>query len=182
MKKKLFIVIEGLSGSGKTTLSLLLAEKLNGYYIKPPGSPFDKIRSEIDQYVDNISRSLFYLSGISHVSSNIKREISNKHIISDKYIYTTLAFPRSNGIPIEIPPYLKILMPDFAFYLETEESIRLERISTRENKLLLRKENMSEREKKIELEFQKFNLIKIKNNDSIEDGLSQIMQHLKKHL
>lgn len=181
MKTNLFITIEGLSGSGKTTIALLLAKKINGYYIKPPGYPFDIIRDEVDRTVDDISRTLFYLAGITHTSSIIKKEISKRSVVADKYIYTTLAFPRSNNILVEIPPYMDILMPDFSFYLETEDSIRLERITQREKGLSFRKPDMidREREKRIREEFKKFNLIIITNNGKIKDTLSQIMKHLE---
>lgn len=176
-KDKIFVVIEGLSGSGKSTVAQILTEKLDGIYLKPPEAPFNAIRGDVDQTCDAQTRFLFYLTGLSHVSHQIKELKKTRAVVLDKYIDTTVLFPKSKGYDFEIPLNITLEKPDYIFYLEIIDNIRLERLKKRDEAWAKnRSPEMLIREQKIKQLFQEKKYIHfIDNSKTLSDTINQIL-------
>ncbi|RUM62237.1 MAG: dTMP kinase [Persephonella sp.] len=140
----LFIVFEGIDGSGKTTqakkLYHYLKEKnLKTVLTKEPGGTEEgkKIREILlnkDYSIPPIAELLLYEADRSiHINNFVKPKLNNNFIvISDRYIYSTLAYQHfGRGIERRIIDFLNSittgdLIPDivFLFDIPVEESLR----------------------------------------------------------
>lgn len=127
-----FIVLEGLGGVGKTTIGKLLAEKLDGVYIKTPTESFSLMRSEIDSHAAPMARFLFYLASIAQASQEISEIVAHYPVVCDKYLLATICWHRAMGIDVQLPEFAHIRIPDYTFLLTCIEAQRIERLRQRD--------------------------------------------------
>lgn len=179
--RTLFISIDGLSGSGKTTMTFHLANKFGGLYMKSPPRPLDIIRTEVDNAMDPTARVLYYLSGIVQQGKDIEQELLHRSVVIDKYIYTTLAYARSIDIPAVVPPFIKLLKPDFSFYMVTSDELRMQRIKARDGNLSYRGSHMLQYEQQVHHEFSKLPLVHINNDGDMDTVLNNICHIIQQH-
>lgn len=181
-KKNNFIVIEGLDGSGKGTISKKLSEKLGFELYKTPPYPYEQIRETIDATADIETRFFFYLSSVLYASKEITQILRKKHVICDRYIYSTVCYHSvltPNFACFDIS-HLNILKPDFVFYLNASFEERAKRIAKRENRKIedVMNDKYGKRNflSKVEKEISKFKeLIKIDTeNRTIDEIVTQI--------
>lgn len=173
------IVIEGISGVGKTSIAKALSKEISAIYIKTPIEPLDTIRSEVDSVFSNESKALYYLSSIVELSSRIDEMLKHSSVVIDKYIYSSMVYPKINGIDFEIPSWLNIRKPDFAFLITLNENIRIERLIQRGSDLNINKHIDKEKVQKIMDIYSNLGLIEISNNENIEDTISNILEKIK---
>lgn len=146
MKKGIFVVFEGLDGAGKTTQINLLKdwfEKKNKivYNIKQPTDFYRKdkrVRNYLDKGVVPNMYSIALLAAADRTYQNeaeIKPILSKGiNIISDRYLYSSLAFFKARGIEYEeiIRLNKNIEKPDVVIFLDIKPKKALERIKIRD--------------------------------------------------
>lgn len=140
--KNCLIAFEGIDGSGKTTLSKLLCEKLN-----VEGTPtiwyeereekdrgFNALKPFVSKETPKEASLLFYLASAIHKSACIRTILETHWVICDRYVYSTLAYHAAHGVDLDIIVPLErlpIRKPDFYFFLQVEEEVRLKRLRAR---------------------------------------------------
>jgi dTMP kinase len=180
-----FIALEGIDGSGKTTCAKIVAEKLNAQYYKTTSSIFEKVRSEIEELKDAKVRFLFYLTATVYASNEIRELLPKKPVVCDRYLYSTLTYHKSLGVDTSCLNIdkLRIIRPDFCFYLYADDAVIRERVSKREHKSRsdLELEKNKELQKKIHEEFMILPLIKIDTTEmDIEETCDKILLKIRK--
>lgn len=141
----MFIVFEGIDGAGTTTQAEKLRDWLGqkGFEAlatgEPTANPIGKIVREVLQKKWRTSPEALQLLFCADRADHLTREIEpslaeNKIIISDRYVWSTLAFG-TLACPLN---WLKNLnasfrAPDFLFYLRISPKKALERIGKRGN-------------------------------------------------
>ena len=139
--KGTFVCIEGLDGCGKTTQSKLLVEKLqrsyNAMYTAEPsdGKVGDFIRKSI-LYGEKRSTSLaeallFAADRVEHVENEVLPALrQGKLVISDRYIYSSLAYQGAAGLSLEwiqsINQYA--LRPELAIFIDVDPRAVMQRL------------------------------------------------------
>ncbi|MBU0647857.1 dTMP kinase [Patescibacteria group bacterium] len=138
MTKPLFICFEGLDGSGKTTQALLLADQLNGFYTREPSDyPIGKlIRERLQNQQLDISHQTFQLMYAADRGDHWAGEVQpclnqGKHVIFDRYFFSSIAFGASQGINYQwlnnVNRFYQI--PDILFYIDTPVDLCLQRLT-----------------------------------------------------
>ena len=86
--KPAFIAIEGVDGSGKTTTAKLLANRLNGVYLKTAPKTYETICNQFDSSSnDNRARFLFYVNATCEAAENILQLISSGiSVVADRWV------------------------------------------------------------------------------------------------
>ena len=104
MRKKIFIVFEGIDGSGKTMHSLAIAKKIKSLripcvYIREPGGSkeAENIRkfllSKVNKNFGSLTDTLIYLAARNeNFLTNIKKIHKKKIIICDRFTDSTIAY------------------------------------------------------------------------------------------
>ena len=139
--KGTFVCIEGLDGCGKTTQAKLLVEKLqrsySAMYTAEPseGKVGDFIRKCI-LYGDKRSTSLaeallFAADRVEHVENEVLPALrQGKLVISDRYIYSSLAYQGAAGLSLEwiqsINQYA--LRPELAIFIDVDPRAVMQRL------------------------------------------------------
>jgi len=155
-KKGAFICIEGLDGCGKTTQAKLLVEKLqkshNAVYTAEPS------RGKIGTFIRNrilygekrpptdVEALLFAADRIEHVENEIKPALAQGQlVISDRYIYSSLAYQGSAGLSLEWIENINAhaLRPDLALFIDVDPKNVMQRM--KEKKSLM--ENLETQQK-----------------------------------
>ena len=155
-KKGAFICIEGLDGCGKTTQAKLLAKKLqkshNAVYTAEPsqGKIGIFIRNRIlygeKRPPTDIEALLFAADRIEHVENEIKPALAQGQlVISDRYIYSSLAYQGSAGLSLEWIENINAhaLRPDLALFIDVDPKNVMQRM--KEKKSLM--ENLETQQK-----------------------------------
>ena len=128
-----FICVEGVDGVGKTTVAKELASALGGVYYKTPPEPFSSIRTLVDHGAPSEARFHFYVSSVIWASREISRILFERPVVSDRYIYSTLAYHRV--LSPDLPPLIlrpqSIRRPDYAVLLIASEAARSSRLQHR---------------------------------------------------
>ncbi|HIQ38539.1 MAG TPA: dTMP kinase [Methanothermococcus okinawensis] len=132
MEKYKFIVFEGIDGSGKTVQSKKLSESINGYYTYEPtegdvGKLIRRIlRGEVC-YSSETLALLFAADRREHVST-ISRELEHRHVVSDRYIYSSIVYQTIQGVDLDFILSINrfVIKPDVLVYLDVdvEEALR----------------------------------------------------------
>ncbi len=145
-KRGAFIVIEGLDGSGKTTQAKLLVERLqkshNAVYTTEPS--FGKIGSFIrdrclyeEKRLDSaVEALLFAADRVEHVQNEVVPALTEgKLVISDRYVYSSLAYQGSAGLNIDWINAINkpALKPDLAVFIDVSPEIVLERLNRKKS-------------------------------------------------
>ncbi len=133
-----FINFEWWDWSGKTTQFDLLSQRFNA--VKLSSHISEEIKS-IRWYIEELSRDntdlrlSYYLMASIHDSEKAKKLLWIwKNVLTDRYIFSTLAYHRAmwsnfaSSIELE---KLDILRPDLTIYLDVDEKERFERLNLR---------------------------------------------------
>lgn len=194
--KSAFIVIEGLDGSGKTTQAKTLVQKLgqsyNAVYTLEPskGRIGSFIRRQILYGEKRLSvpveALLFAADRVEHVQNEIIPKLSKGQIvISDRYVYSSLAYQGSSGLSLDWIQTLNqnALRPDLALFIDVDPEIVLNRLKRKKSIM----ENI-ETQKKVREVYLKFvnrgELFRIEGNQPIkavaEEVLTAVTEFLRK--
>jgi dTMP kinase len=141
-KKGVFICIEGLDASGKTTHAHRLVRNLrrkgfDALYTTEPS------RGEIGRFIRTfilqrkrrvpsvVEALLFAVDRVDHVEKEIKPMLENgKIVVSDRYVYSTLAYQGAAGLDIKWIEEINrlALSPDLAIYIDVPPEVVVKRI------------------------------------------------------
>jgi dTMP kinase len=131
-REALFVCIEGLDKSGKTSQSILLVNSLSGkgfdavYTTEPSRGEIGKfirrhVLSRKERVPAVVEALLFAADREDHVETQIKPMLKEgKVIVSDRYVYSSLAYQGAAGLDIEWIKEINrsALKPDLAIYLD----------------------------------------------------------------
>ena len=141
-KKGVFICIEGLDASGKTTHAHRLVRNLrrkgfDALYTTEPS------RGEIGRFIRTyilqrkrrvpsvVEALLFAVDRVDHVEKEIKPMLEKgKIVVSDRYVYSTLAYQGAAGLDIKWIEEINrlALSPDLAIYIDVPPEVVVKRI------------------------------------------------------
>jgi dTMP kinase len=140
-KKGVFICIEGLDGCGKTTQAKLLAKKLrksyNAVYTAEPS------RGKIGTFIRKrclygekrlstvVEALLFAADRVEHVENEVLPALrEGRLVISDRYVYSSLAYQGAAGLSIEWIEQINIhaLKPDLAVFIDVNPKTVMQRL------------------------------------------------------
>jgi dTMP kinase len=143
-KRSFFICIEGLDGCGKTTQAKLLARRLkktySAVYTAEPSN--GKIGKFIKQYYLHaekrgssiIEALLFAADRFEHVQSEVLPKVNEgKLVISDRYVYSSLAYQGAAGVDLSWIESLNAhaTRPDLALFIDVAPEVVVQRLKTR---------------------------------------------------
>ena len=141
-----FIVIDGMDGSGKTTQTMKLVEyifkrdKRNHIvltrepYASNMGLEIRKLLAESTDPMQNGYKmaELFVGDRKIHVYELIAPSVEQgRHVISDRYKYSTLAYQQTQGVPLEklMEMHNGFLVPDITFIFDVPAEVAMQRMS-----------------------------------------------------
>jgi dTMP kinase len=144
-KRGIFICLEGIDASGKSTQARWLVRNLrsrgfNAIYTTEPSK--GEVGSFIRQYVLQRKRRvpavvealLFAVDRVDHVESKIEPALeSGKIVVSDRYVYSSLAYQGAAGLDIGWIKQVNsmALPPDLAIYIDASPEVVLKRMRRR---------------------------------------------------
>jgi len=144
-KRGVFICLEGIDASGKSTQARLLVRNLrsrgfNAIYTTEPSK--GEVGSFIRQYVLQRKRRvpavvealLFAVDRVDHVESEIEPALeSGKIVVSDRYVYSSLAYQGAAGLDINWIKQINsmALPPDLAIYIDAPPEVVVKRMRRR---------------------------------------------------
>ncbi|MEM2098988.1 MAG: dTMP kinase [Candidatus Bathyarchaeia archaeon] len=155
-KKGLFICIEGLDGCGKTTHAKLLAKRLRlshgAVYTAEPS------RGKIGVFIrksflygekrlsSSVEALLFAADRLEHVQREVLPALrEGRLVISDRYIYSSLAYQGAAGLSIDWIKKINEYAPcaDLAVFIDVDPQVALQRLKRRHSVM----ENLSTQQK-----------------------------------
>ncbi|MCW3976318.1 MAG: dTMP kinase [Candidatus Bathyarchaeota archaeon] len=142
VKRGVFICLEGIDASGKSTQARWLVRNLRrrGFDAIYTTEPSD---GEIGRFIKRfvlqrkrripavVEALLFAVDRVDHVESKIERALeSGKIVVSDRYVYSSLAYQGATGLDID---WIKgvnrmALPPDLAIYIDVPPEVVVERM------------------------------------------------------
>ena len=144
-KRGVFICLEGIDASGKSTQARWLVRNLrrrgfNAIYTTEPSK--GEVGSFIRRYVLQRKRRvpavvealLFAVDRVDHVESKIEPALeSGKIVVSDRYVYSSLAYQSAAGLDIGWIKQINrmALPPDLAIYLDVPPEVVVKRMRRR---------------------------------------------------
>ncbi|MBS7636843.1 dTMP kinase [Candidatus Bathyarchaeota archaeon] len=191
-----FICVEGLDGCGKTTQAKILMRKLRkiGYdavYTAEPSR--GKIGRFIKRYclhggkrVSSIVEALLFAADrYEHVEAEIIPALKNgKIVISDRYLYSSLAYQGAAGLNIEWIRRINehAIPPNLAIFIDVEPDTVIKRLKPKKSVM----ENL-ETQRKVREVYLKFvengELVRVDGNKSkrevAKEVLSTVLDYLK---
>ncbi len=172
------IAIEGISGVGKTSVARALAHALGAVYIKTPIEPLDIIRVEIDESFSSVSRALYYLSGITELSKRVEDVLKTSPVVVDKYVHSSLVYPRINGVNLELPVWAGIRMPNHSFLITLAEEKRIKRLLARGSDLKANKHVGVDKVDRLISAYKDLGLVEISNDGDLDATVATIISKL----
>ncbi|UCH57035.1 MAG: dTMP kinase [Candidatus Bathyarchaeota archaeon] len=141
-KRGVFIVFEGIDGSGKSTHIKILADELRrrGHNVLQTSEPSkDRIGNFIRRYAERNDRRLtpeteallFAADRFEHVKKVLKPALRRgRTVISDRYIYSTLAYQGAGGVSLDWIREMNRFAPkpDLAILLDILPEFGLQRV------------------------------------------------------
>jgi thymidylate kinase len=128
----MFCCLEGLRGVGKSTTAQRLADTIGGKYLPYTLGSDSAERRRTDSQDDLLGRFKTYVDMMFRLSTHIESTIaSGVPVVVESYIYRTIAYHKGIGLDIPSVPPEGLLLPDLAFHLTCEESVRQGRIAAR---------------------------------------------------
>lgn len=203
----MFIVLEGLDGSGKTTqlekimncIDLNFPDK-KVIFTREPGGYENIVGEQIRQVIlnnemDDYTRALLYAASRYEHQLQIRKWIEEGYIvISDRYIYSSLAYQSNKNLSMEeimqINRYNDIIKPDYILfyrismdtYIERKEGRKvvrkLDAIESKSDAFFLKV--ISNYSDALDKDFSK--TIEIDANESLEEVTSSTLNIIKKIL
>jgi len=188
-----FIVFEGLDGSGQTTQVNLLKEFLTRKEFKVistkeptlDSKAGKKIRKVLDKELTISAKKLqglFAKDRAKHLKKIIIPNLkSGKVVISDRYLFSSLAYGTGNGLDLDylISLNKKFLEPDLTIFLKTSPRVCVERIKKRGEKITL-----FEKERQLEKVWKIFEKLSKKFRNIVvldgEKSIKEIFEEIKK--
>jgi dTMP kinase len=144
--KGVFICIEGLDGSGKSTQAKLLTKKLcqAGYtavFTAEPsqgkiGKFLRKRLFEQERMPTTVEALLFAADRIEHVQSVIVPALKEgKIVISDRYVYSSLAYQGSAGLSLDWIETINnnAQKPDLSLFIDIAPEVVLKRLKRKKS-------------------------------------------------
>jgi len=144
-KRGIFICIEGIDASGKSTQARWLVRNLrrrgfNAIYTTEPSK--GEVGSFIRRYILQrkkrvpavVEALLFAVDRVDHVESRIEPELeSGKIVVSDRYVYSSLAYQGAAGLDIRWIDQINrmALPPDLSIYIDVPPEVVVKRIRRR---------------------------------------------------
>lgn len=135
-----FFAIEGIDGSGKTTQSRDLVDSLikngfNAVYTMEPSKgqigAFIKEKIIMNKKVSpEVETLLFAADRFEHINSEILPLLrEGKVVVSDRYVYASIAYQGAQGIDLEWIESLNYftIEPDLAIYIDVPPSVGISR-------------------------------------------------------
>jgi dTMP kinase len=196
VKKGVFICIEGLDASGKTTHAHRLVRNLrrkgfDTFYTTEPS------RGEIGRFIRTyilqrkrrvpsvVEALLFAVDRVDHVEKEIKPMLEKgKIVVSDRYVYSTLAYQGAAGLDIEWIEEINrlALSPDLVIYIDVSPEVVVKRI--RRKKSVMERLGTQRRVRKVYMKFvQNGKLVPIDGNrrkdEVAKDILTVVLNFLK---
>ena len=145
-KRGAFIVIEGLDGSGKTTQARLLVRRLqsshNAVYTTEPsrgkiGSFIRKRCLYEEKRLDCVVEALLFAADrVEHVQNEVIPALNEgKLVVSDRYVYSSLAYQGSAGLDISWIDAINkhALKPDLAIFIDVAPEMVLQRLNRKKS-------------------------------------------------
>jgi dTMP kinase len=145
-KKGVFICIEGLDGCGKTTQAKLLAKKLRQsnsavYTAEPSSGKIGTYIRECCLYGEKrlstvVEALLFAADRIEHVETEVIPALKQgKLVISDRYVYSSLAYQGAAGLSLEWIEKVNehALKPDLAIFIDVDPKIVMRRLKPKKS-------------------------------------------------
>ncbi len=145
VKRGVFICIEGIDASGKSTQARWLVRNLrrrgfDAIYTTEPSK--GEVGSFIRRYVLQRKRRvpavvealLFAVDRVDHVESKIEPALeSGKIVVSDRYVYSSLAYQGAAGLDIGWIEQINrmALPPDLAIYIDVPPEVVVKRMRRR---------------------------------------------------
>ncbi len=145
VKRGVFICIEGIDASGKSTQARWLVRSLrrrgfDAIYTTEPSK--GEVGSFIRRYVLQRKRRvpavvealLFAVDRVDHVESRIEPALeSGKIVVSDRYLYSSLAYQGAAGLDIGWIEQINrmALPPDLAIYIDVPPEVVVKRMRRR---------------------------------------------------
>ena len=133
-----FVVLEGLDGTGKTTITEAVARNLSSkgtpaIAVHTPTEPYSQLAPFVIDRANLEARFHFFLSSVLYASAHIQSLITSSAVICDRYIYSTLAYHRAEGIRLDLKiEELNLILPNYLFLLTLrDDKERRRRINTR---------------------------------------------------
>ncbi len=191
MRRGRLICIEGLDKSGKTTQSHLLVKALKNkgfeaVYTTEPS--VGEVGRFIKRYVlqrrwripVSIEALLFAADRIDHVEREIKPMIEEgKMVVSDRYVYSSLAYQGAAGLDIEWIKEINKLIPspDLAIYLDVPVEIIIERCLRRRRRSVMESPETQRRVREIYMRFvREGELVPVNGNRPIKEVSQEILR------
>ena len=191
MRRGRLICIEGLDKSGKTTQSHLLVKALKNkgfeaVYTTEPS--VGEVGRFIKRYVlqrrwripVSIEALLFAADRIDHVEREIKPMIEEgKMVVSDRYVYSSLAYQGAAGLDIEWIKEINKLIPspDLAIYLDVPVEIIIERCLRRRGRSVMESPETQRRVREIYMRFvREGELVPVNGNRPIKEVSQEILR------
>ncbi|MBI5047294.1 dTMP kinase [Candidatus Micrarchaeota archaeon] len=131
----MLIVLEGIDGTGKETHIQLLRQKFPDLIVfKYPTRSYSMLNDYLEKKISIDPKALFllFLADIAQDQENVRAAIkSKKHIILDRYVFSTIAYEVNGGISYEngkkLVESLNYIKPDHVILLDLDGKTSQER-------------------------------------------------------
>lgn len=195
VKRGVFICLEGIDASGKSTQARWLVRNLRrrGFDAIYTTEPSD---GEIGRFIKRfvlqrkrripavVEALLFAVDRVDHVESKIERALeSGKIVVSDRYVYSSLAYQGATGLDIDWIKRVNrmALPPDLAIYIDVPPEVVVERMKRKRSVMETLATQCRVREVYMQLVREK-RLLLIDGNRPAPEVVQNILDVVLKHL